>query len=270
MKLNLVLKRSNLNEAGGKDFDFSKDFITYREVVYSSGIEKLSSKEIEKFKYKVFEQMMYTFPRNGFEYINDKRQESLNVLILDYPLTQDWEKDVNIQNLLKIIESYFEVKEYSDKTQTLDMSTVEHTLEIDSYGGYDLENIEYLQNLFDEYEIEYKTIYEKTSEINAGASSGDLKVIFQIIGKVADVVTVSEFFKKKFPYESILIQNMGKVKKQISEYYEIHESQLKLESINYDDEKRETIYLFTSRNYLYRMIYDKGELKSTSREEKNR
>lgn len=270
MKLHLVLERSNLFETDGKDFDFNKDLITYREPVYTKEIEKLSSNEIEKFKHNVFESMMYTFPRNGFEKINDRRQESLNVLILDYSLTKDWEKDVNVQSLINYIESYFEISKYSAPLETLDMSHIGYTLEIDSLGHYESESLEYLQKLFDEYKIEYRAIYEKTSQINAGASGGSLKVIFEIITAVKDIATVIGLFKKKYPHDYDFIQghSMNKVKKQISEDYKIHESQLELESIDYNDEKRETIYLFESRKYQYYMVYDKGKLKRSYREKK--
>lgn len=267
MKLYLVLERSNLFEINGKDFDFSKELITYRETIYNKEIEKLSSNEIKKFKHNVFESMRYTFPRNGFEYIKDKGQESLNVLILDYSLEKDWEKDSKIQKLINFIESYFEVSDYKESVQNLDMSSIEHILEIESYGDYDLEKLESLQNLLDEYEIEYKMIYEKTSQINAGASGGDLIVIIAVAANIATILT---FFKKQYPYESDVFQtrDVGKVKKQISKNYKIHESQLKLETIDYNDETRETTYLFESRKYQYYMVYDKGKLKRSYREEK--
>lgn len=267
MKLYLVLERSNLFEINGKDFDFSKELITYRETIYNKEIEKLSSNEIKKFKHNVFESMRYTFPRNGFEYIKDKGQESLNVLILDYSLEKDWEKDSKIQKLINFIESYFEVSDYKESVQNLDMSSIEHILEIESYGDYDLEKLESLQNLLDEYEIEYKMIYEKTSQINAGASGGDLIVIIAVAANIATILT---FFKKQYPYENDVFQtrDVGKVKKQISKNYKIHESQLKLETIDYNDETRETTYLFESRKYQYYMVYDKGKLKRSYREEK--
>lgn len=267
MKLYLVLERSNLFEINGKDFDFSKELITYRETIYNKEIEKLSSNEIKKFKHNVFESMRYTFPRNGFEYIKDKGQESLNVLILDYSLEKDWEKDSKIQKLINFIESYFEVSDYKESVQNLDMSSIEHILEIESYGDYDLEKLESLQNLLDEYEIEYKMIYEKTSQINAGASGGDLIVIIAVAANIATILT---FFKKQYPYENDVFQtrDVGKVKKQISKNYKIHESQLKLETIDYNDETRETTYLFESRKYQYYMVYDKGILKRSYREEK--
>lgn len=267
MKLYLVLERSNLFEINGKDFDFSKELITYRETIYNKEIEKLSSNEIKKFKHNVFESMRYTFPRNGFEYIKDKGQESLNVLILDYSLEKDWEKDSKIQKLINFIESYFEVSDYKESVQNLDMSSIEHILEIESYGDYDLEKLESLQNLLDEYEIEYKMIYEKTSQINAGASGGDLIVIIAV---AANIATILSFFKKQYPYENDVFQtrDVGKVKKQISKNYKIHESQLKLETIDYNDETRETTYLFESRKYQYYMVYDKGKLKRSYREEK--
>lgn len=271
MKLYLVLERSNLFETDGKKFDFSKDLITYRETIYNKEIEKLSSNEIEKFKHNVFESMKYPFPRNGFEYIKDKGQESLNVLILDYSLEKAWEKDVNVKSLINYIASYFEVNEYSAPLEILDMSHVGYTLEIDYLGHYESESLEYLQNLFDEYKIEYRKIYEKTSQINAGASGGSIKVIFEIITAVKDITTVIGLFKKKYPhnYDFIQSHNINKVKKQISEDYKIHESQLELESIDYNDEKRETIYIFESRKYRYYIVYDKGKLKSSYREKKN-
>lgn len=267
MKLHLVLERSNLFETDGKDFDFNKDLITYREPVYTKEIEKLSSNEIEKFKHNVFESMMYTFPRNGFEYIKDKGQESLNVLILDYSLEKDWEKDSKIQKLINFIESYFEVSNYKESVQNLDMSSIEHILEIESYGDYDLEKLESLQNLLDEYEIEYKMIYEKTSQINAGASGGDLIVIIAV---AANIATILSFFKKQYPYENDVFQNreVGKIKKQISKNYGIHEGQLELERIDHNDEKRETTYLFESRQHQYYIIYEKGKLKRSYREKR--
>lgn len=270
MKLNIILERSNLFETNSEDFDFSRDLISYREVIYSKKIKELSTEAIDQFKYKVFEEMMHYFPRNGFEYINDKGSKSLNVLIIDYSLTENWEQDVAIKTLVIFIESYFEVKKSNETTNIFEMNSIEHTIEIDSYGYYNLENLEDLQKIFYKTGIKFKTVYEKTSEINAGAPIGRLKAIFQIIGNAADITTVFDFLTKQLSYESHEIQdyNLKEVKKQISEYYKIHENQLELESIDYGDEKQETIYLFASRNYQYHMIYNKGELKKTYREKK--
>lgn len=268
LKVNLIIERSNLFQANATDFDFSKDFISYREIIYSLNIKELSIEEIEKFRLIIYGEMQNPFPRNGIEYINDKGLKSLNILIVDYPLDFGWKNEADIQYLMDFIESYFETEDSNDETQVIEMNNIEYIIEVDSFGSYDLEKIEDLHELFDEYGIEYKIIYEKTHEINAGATGGGLKAIFEVIGHASNLISVKEFLKEHFSYEPEAIQShdIDKVKKQLSEYYKIHESQLELESIDYDEKSYQTIYILTSRDYQYFMIYDKGKLLSTFRE----
>jgi len=268
LKLNFILGRSNFFQAHTTDFDFNKNFISYREIIHSLNIKELSSEEIEKFKLNILKEMQDSFPRNGIEYINDKGLKSLNVLIVDYPLDQGWKNNAGIQYLISFIESYFDIDRSSTESQVIEMNNIEHVIEVDSSESYDLEKLEDLHDLFDEYGIEYKVIYEKTYEVNIGATGGGLKAVFEVIGHVANIISIKEFLKKHFSYEPEAIQShdINKVKKQLSEHYKIHEGQLELESYDYDEDNHLSIYIFTSRDYQYFMTYDKGKLISTSRE----
>lgn len=256
MKVNIILNKTNFYQID-ENFD----------------IIDLTYKEIENLRPKIYEMLWTPFSRNGMEYTRDKGVESINIIIVDYPLNMDWENDEQVLKVIENIDSFFEVNKVNSQeiAEYTDLGEFNKIIEVDTLGSFGLEEIAKMHDIFDEYGIEYSVIYESTYERNIGASTGGLRALFKVISDSANTIAVLHFLKRIFQYDSeaVEVHDLENIKQEISEYYKIHESQLDLESIDYNEQNNRISYVFSSREYNYYIEYESRKLVKTSREEIN-
>src|SRR5699024_3830654 len=99
--INIILQRDNFFEASNSDFNWDKDYVSYKEKVFSVNIDINSETEIEKIISKYYELIFKNeFHRNGHELINDHGVFSLNLLIYNYPINEVWEEDKQLRKFI--------------------------------------------------------------------------------------------------------------------------------------------------------------------------
>lgn len=264
-----MLERSNFNEMGSPDFDWGKGYITTREEIYSVDIRRLTDEEITQAQSDFYHKVMFLYPRNGIERIISGNNQYLNLLILDYPLNDEWEKDNDLLGIIDYLTNkYHSLK--SDKNsmekQVKDIG-INNIVEVDSIGGIQKSEIEFLYNLLIKEGYEFEVIYEESSVYNAGATGGHITLILNFIGHVANITGVIEFFKKYYSdaEERISSYNMEVIKKEISIKYKIYEDQLTLESYKYNDIDDRMEYVFVTRYERFLVYMKNGKIINSSR-----
>lgn len=262
----MILERSNLFEADYTNFE--KDYITYREEIYSIDIEKLTEKEIKNTETMFYKKVHEDYHRNGIELVTHKGKTSLNLLIIDYPTSKEWKSDVFLQGVINFISNNFDEIKRNEKEKVYGTTNIRNVIEVNAHSVFDFQNKNMLYEILNDNEVKFDIIYEETSVFNAGASGGAFRVILNLVGDSASVIAVLEFLKIHFSYDNDPVQlySIKDIKKSISKQYEVHEDQLTLVSYEYNDAQNQMAYIFQSRFHKYSIAVVRGKIIKSSRE----
>lgn len=270
MKIRFVLERSNFIEANDSSFDWEKDYIIIREEIFSIDIKELADEEINQVEFDYYEKANFFFPRNGIERVVKEGEQYLNLLIIDYPLNEQWEEDQKLMDLIDYLTKKYESLRVNESNTDNHLRDIElnNIAEIDSIGGgLEKEEIEYFYDLLIREGFEFDIIYEEFSVYHLGADAGGIKIILNFLGHAANVISINEFLNKYFPHtkDRMKLHDIEMIKKDISEKYKVYEDQLTLESHQYNETDDQMEYVFLTRYDRFLVDVRNGEIINSSR-----